>query len=453
MPITRTEHTLRRQAACLLAWLALVLASGCSAADDTGSTDRDRRRDAPRAGATAGESRSQATPELGAGRDVARALTRLLDQRAAAVRAADGDSFEAGLATNAAFRAGQDQWFTNVTQLPVASFGYTLDPASLVRDARGYWGTVEVSLRLEEYDARPVVTRDRYRFGRTGGRFVLTSVTDRAWERDNPTAAQPWELDAVEIREGNGVLGVFDTGSVGHADEVVAAVENGIAAMAPRIPLPWDRRVVVYALAQPTFLTSMAGVPGGDPMAIDGLTFPVMARPGLMRVASTRFVLNPRLLEATAQNGGGDARDRLIRHELVHVALGSRDDRIPVWLSEGLAEYLSVRTLSPSERVISGEALDAARAGLTELPDTDTFNVTDSLANYGVSWWVCEAIAETYGEQMLWTLVDELAGVSSPDARLELLLGISGGRLVRDAGKLMLATYEEPEPKSGNDGS
>ena len=442
MPITRAEYLRRRRAGCLLASLALVLVGGCSAADDSGSTDRGRRRDLPPAGAA--DSPHQAAPELGAGRDVSGSLTRLLDRRAAAVRAADGDAFRAGLAGNAAFRAGQDQWFTNVAQLPVRSFGYTLDPASLVRDGRGYWGTVEVSLRLDEYDARPVVTRDRYRFERAGGRFVLASVTDRAWEHDNPAAAQPWDLEPVDIREGKGVLGVFDTGSVDRADAVVAAVEQGIAAMAPRIPLPWDRRVVVYALARPTFLSSMAGVPGGDPLAIDGLTFPVMARPGLTRVASTRFVLNPRLLGATAQNGGGAARDRLIRHELVHVALGSRDDRIPAWLSEGLAEYLSVRTLPPSERVIAGEALDAARAGLTELPATDTFNEADSLANYGVSWWVCEAIAETYGEQMLWTLVEELDGADDPDSELERLLGVSGRRLARDAGTQMLATYEEP---------
>lgn len=385
----------------------------------------------------------EAAPDLGRGRDVARAVGLLLDRRAAAVRAGDAGAFDAGLAEDPGFRAQQDVWFGNVTQLPVVAYDYALDPASLVRDGDGYWGTVEVSLRLADYDDRPVVTRDRYRFERAGGRLVLSSVSDPEWERANPTASQPWDLEPVEVREGAGVLGVFDAGSIGRAGEIVAAVENGIAAVAPRIPLPWDRRVVVYALAEPTFLASLSGVPGGDPMAIDGLTFPVMSRPGQSRVAATRFVLNPRLLQADP-----DARDRLIRHELVHVALGSRDDRIPVWLSEGLAEYLSVRTLPPSERVISGEALDAARAGLTALPATDTFNGPDSLANYGVSWWVCEAIAETYGEQMLWALVEELDGVGDPDAELEQLLGVSGRRLVRDAGRLMLATYEgEPAPR------
>lgn len=451
MSTTRTEHRTRRRAGCLLASFVLVLTSGCSGPGEGDSADRERRGDGDVG--RGGEGRGRAL-ELGAGRDVARALSALLDRRAAAVRAADAQAFAGGLAQREAFRARQDQWFSNVTQLPVADFDYTLDPASLVREGRAYWGTVEVTLRLEEYDARPVVTPDRYRFERIGGRFVLASVTDRAWERDHPTADQPWDLEPVEIREGDGVLGVFDAGSVAGADEILAAVENGVAAIAPRIPLPWDRRVVVYALAQPTFLGSLSGVPGGDPLAIDGLTFPVMARPGTVRIASTRFVLNPRLLGAPGQTGEGDARDRLIRHELVHVALGSRDDRIPTWLSEGLAEYLSVRTLPPAKRVISGDALDAARAGLTALPDTATFNETDSLANYGVAWWVCEAIAETYGEQMLWTLVGELTGAVQPDAKLELLLGVSGRRLVRDAGKLMLATYEgEPEPSADRDAS
>ena len=47
---------------------------------------------------------------------------------------------------------------------------------------------------------------------------------------------------------------------------------------------------------------------------------------------------------------------------------------------------------------------------------------------------------------MLWTLVDDLAGVDDPDAELEAILGIPGRALARDAGRLMLATYGEDEP-------
>ena len=64
----------------------------------------------------------------------------------------------------------------------------------------------------------------------------------------------------------------------------------------------------------------------------------------------------------------GQARARLIRHELTHVAVGDRADGVPTWLSEGIAEYVSVRPIPPEDRVMSEEALAAAEAGLTGLP-------------------------------------------------------------------------------------
>jgi hypothetical protein len=409
-------------AAALAGTLTLVLAlvlGGCSAADrSSGSTERGRLT-----------THHTATPPAVAG-----VLERLLDRRAAAVRAVDATAFRRGLdGSDPAFVARQEAWLGNLAQLPVADLRYVLDPRSLVRHGRSYRATVTMSLRLTRYDAAPVVSRARYRFAPDRGRLRLTSV--------GMVAPQPWDLGPVQVREGHGVLAVLDAGSAARADGVVRAVERGIGAIAPRVPLPWDRRVVVYALSGTAFLESLSNVPGGDPLAVDALTFPVMGGPDARSVAATRFVLSPRLL---AQDG--PARDRLIRHVLVHVALGEHDDRIPVWLSEGLAEYLSVRDVPPSRRAISGEALSAARAGLTELPADATFNGPQSSRNYGVAWWVCEAIVDRYGEPMLWSLVDTLGTSDVPDRDLELLLDTREDALVRRAGDLMLATYEEAGP-------
>jgi hypothetical protein len=63
-----------------------------------------------------------------------------------------------------------------------------------------------------------------------------------------------------------------------------------------------------------------------------------------------------------------------------------------------------------------------------------------------VAWWVCEAIVDRYGEPMLWSLVDTLGTSDVPDRDLELLLDTREDALVRRAGDLMLATYEEAEP-------
>ncbi|GAA1479267.1 hypothetical protein GCM10009623_37130 [Nocardioides aestuarii] len=368
--------------------------------------------------------------------EAARGIAALLDRRAAAVRRGDAAAYGRGVGGS---RARQDRWFDNVVQLPASTVGFSLEPASLVRDGDGWWGTVRVELRLRGYDAMPVVTRDRYRFVRDGRRFRVTSMTDAAWERRNRVQPQPWDLERVVVRERAGVLGMFDAGSADRADELVSAVADAVATIGPRLPIAWDGRVVVYALSDPAFVSGLEGVPGGDPLAVDGLAFPVVAGPdgaGASEVASTRVVLNPRILSVPEAS-----RDRLLRHELVHVALGERDDRIPVWLSEGLAEYLSVQTLPTSERLVPAEALTAARRGLSALPDGETFNGPASQANYGVAWWVCEAVAETWGEQMLWTLVEELDGVADPVRRLEQLLGVDEQRLLDDAARMMLATY------------
>src|SRR3954451_3679659 len=67
-------------------------------------------------------------------KDVVAIASRLLDQRARAVRNADADAFGHELGGTAAFRAGQHTWYDNLTQLPVGRLRYAVDAGSLVRD-------------------------------------------------------------------------------------------------------------------------------------------------------------------------------------------------------------------------------------------------------------------------------------------------------------------------------
>jgi hypothetical protein len=199
--------------------------------------------------------------------------------------------------------------------------------------------------------------------------------------------------------------------------------------------------VVVYALSDPSYLASIPDLPGGDPRTLDGVAFPVVAEPGKSALASTRFVLHPRLLSR-----GGQGRARLIRHELTHVALGRRDDHAPVWLSEGLAEYVSVRPLPPERRGVSQTAVDAARAGFTDLPGDADFNDADSRVHYGESWWACEYVAASFGEPTLWSLLDQLddpaLDATGRNDVLRAWIGIGTRQLAERAGKLLLLTFD-----------
>ncbi|WP_028644504.1 hypothetical protein [Nocardioides sp. URHA0020] len=389
--------------------------------------------------ACGGDRAPAAAPASPAPADVAVAVDEALAARSDAVNAADVDAFTRTLGGGRRFREQQQTWYANLTQLPLARFRYRFDPASLVRDGHGYWATVEEVMQLDGYDAAPVATRDRFRFVPTGesGRMRLASVTDRRWEAKHRVQQQPWDLGPIEVRAGAGVLGIFDPDSADAAGSLLTSVEAGISDVSAWVPYDWTRTVVVYALSDRTFLDGLEDVPGDDPGDLDAVSFP--AGDG------TRFVLNPRVIDDP-----GPARDRLVRHELTHVAVGSHDDQAPVWLSEGLAEWVSVRPLAPEDRRLPGAALRAAEAGAGDLPDDASFNDDDSQAHYGLAWWAVEYVADSYGDDAPWLLLDALAepGVDPGDV-LRDQFATSTKDLAQQADRMILATYAAG---SGDDG-
>ena len=376
---------------------------------------------------------------------IARVLQGVLDERTSALTTRDPSRLVAGLVPDPDLRRMQTGYLDNLARLPLTRYDLTLLPASLVRTGNGYWGVVEVAMQLGPYDALPVTTLDRFRFAPSQGGFRIASTTDAAWEAANLGVQEPWDTEPIETLEGSGVLGVFDAGSVRRAPDVVGSVERGLADVGARVPYDWSRAVALYALSDPRFLDGFADVPGGDVAALDAVAFTVAAGRDDDTVASTRFALSPATL--TGLRAGPDARlDRLVRHELAHVAIGPHDDQAPVWLSEGLAEWVSVQALAPEERLVPEPALAAAEAGTLRLPDDADFNDDDAETHYALAWWVCEWLAQTYGEQGPWTLLDEFASRSDVDdkAVVREVLDLSLGELAERGAALMAATYAPP---------
>ncbi len=448
-----------------LAGLALSLAAatltGCSLGPDDAGTGP-AGGPAGVAGATASDGGAQGAgaPSTGTGAgdnlpdvsgidvppDLASAFNRLLTRRSRAVRNGDRDAFLAGLdPRKPGFVAAQNGYFDNLTQLPLARLRYRLDRGSLVRQSAGYSVVVELTLQLEGYDRLPVRSLDRFHFRRLDdGRFALSSATDRRWREANGIRQQPWDMRPIQVRTAVGVLGIFDEESVTASRSLLRSFERGIADVAPRVPYAWDRTVVVYALSDLAFLDELDDLPGDDPEALDALAFTVPAGPGDPRVAATRIVVNPRLLRRT-----GPARDRLVRHELTHVAVAEHDDEAPIWLSEGIAEWVSVQPMAPQDRQVSDRALEEAERGISTMPDAATFNDADSEVHYAVAWWASEYLAATYGASAPWSVLDAFAApVASERQTIKTLLTFPPDALARRGVKLMLATYEpEPDPE------
>jgi hypothetical protein len=370
-------------------------------------------------------------------------IARLLQRRARAVRNGDLPAFLADVdERRPRFRARQERYFLNLRELPLQVFRYALDDGlSTLADGR-LQAVVELRLQLRGYDAAPVRSRALFTFRQEGdGTWLLAEDRDRRFEADNDVEPQPWDLMRIEVATGDGVLGVFDRRSVDAAYRIIAAIEDGIDQVAAEVPMEWSERVVVYALSDLTVLASLDNLPGGDPNRLDGVAFPVRVAEDSPRLAGTRFMLHPRMIFRD------DAiRSRLVRHELTHVAIGRRDDRVPTWLAEGIAEYVSVQAIPEHERKISREALELAMAGPTALPRDAVFNGESSGANYGLAWFACEYVADTFGVESLWRLLDAMrAGDGTPEGEQDLVLrevlGIDSAELARVSAEKIVNTF------------
>ncbi|WP_310527879.1 hypothetical protein [Nocardioides sp.] len=423
MSITRPEARVRPYAAAL-ATSALLLSVSLTACT--------------------GDPAADSQPPEGETADVVPRMREVLHQRARALRKHKWRAFLATVdRTEQRFVDRERVYFANLTQLPLGTLSYRVDGSSLVRTAGGYDAVIQVHLQLDGYDALPVVRPARFHFTHDpeGDGLLVASDRDRSWEQRNDVDVQPWDSGAVTVVTGGGVLGIFDTLSAGRAHDVIHAVEEGIGQVGQVVPYGWEGHVVVYALSDTDLLEGLDDLPSQDPDALDAVSFPVPARiddEAGDPLAGTRFLLHPRMLDSDPQQLG-----RLIRHELAHVALGSHDDDVPTWLGEGIAEWVSVQPMPEDQRLISQATIDAAAAGLDELPADLDYNDADQAAHYGISWWACEAIVDMYGAPMLWRLLDELAATSQEDQDdvLQQTLQMGSGQLAREAAKRILATY------------
>lgn len=373
---------------------------------------------------------------------------RLLDQRARAVRTHDRALFLRGIDhRDHRFVRRQRRYFDNLTQLPLATFSYTVlsghwaEPLERTAGSRSM-PRVRLAMQLAGYDSSPQRQTLGFVFARRHGHVRIVSDRTPSGAFFPGYRAQPWDLVRIHVFEENHVLGVFDDAMQHGAYGLLDVVEQGIRDVQQAVPFVWPGHVVVYVFDQPAVLDSFDAVPGGNIRHLGALTFPVYRDEGHDHPVGMRFTLLPSSVRA-----GEPFLGRIVRHELTHVAVGRRDDGVPVWLAEGLAEYVGARPLPRSQQRIAAVALQRAREAVSAMPSSQDFNGPDQDWHYALAWMACDEIAATQGEDTLWRLVDALhrGGVGTPDGRqdgvLRQVLGYDSHELARRAAARIVRLY------------
>jgi len=342
---------------------------------------------------------------------------------------------------DAAFVARQRHYFEGLTQLPLKRVGFTALPdpwPSSYLPSRPPGDAVALRIRqilqITGFDTVPEVSVTGLVLARRGDAWKVVADRTPAGQFFPGHTPQPWEVAAVHVQRRGDVLGVFDDASIRYADVLMPVVVRAITQDRAALPFWWPGRVVVYCFADTSLLDSFRRVPGGNIRDLGAMSFPVYANTAGTRVAGMRFVVLPAAVDV-----GGPYLDRLVRHELTHVALGARDDGAPTWFIEGIAEYIGARPLPRAARRIPSVALVEAARPVDRMPASAGFNGQDQDWHYALSWMACDYIAARFGEATLWNLMDAFhAGHGgSPDQRqdavLEQEIGMSSAQLAAHA--------------------
>jgi hypothetical protein len=353
----------------------------------------------------------------------------LLDQRAAALLHHDKAAFLAGIDPRAGrFLTRQTAMFADLAAVPLASWSYTLvrtDAFPLPPSADGTRRTaaeVRLSYRLSGYDTQPVVSTAYLTLARRAGRWYVAGDDDGA-AGGHRTAVQLWDQGPVRVVRGahSLVLGLGDPavlrGYAADADQAVPQVTHAWGS-------GWPGKVVVEA---PATLNQLAALLDGSAAGYRDVAAVTTGELGANAQApADRVIVNPQAFAGLSAFG----RQVVLTHETTHVATRlSTTAATPLWLSEGIADWVAYRDSGRTAAEIAPELAADVRAGRppAALPTAADFQATAAglPQTYERGWLACRMIADQWSPGTLTALYRAVAAGGPLDARLQSAVGLS----------------------------
>jgi len=420
--------------------VAAALTSGIAVASMGARSDGASHADRPTAGARPGTgTAADTTPDPVALR--VQALQALLDTRSHAVLSKDRAAWLSTVDPRSPqFVSRQSRVFTNFAAVPFSDWDYSYagaaaaPPATRVRQLGGdVWvARVQAGYRLRGYDGATSSSEQFLTMVQRDGHWYIASTSD------GDTVPQPWDLGRVRVAKGSHVL-VLGTASAGTLRAFAAAGDDAVDSVTQVWGRNWPRRAVLVVPRTEKEMGRLLQRPADGLSQIAAVTTGELAHGDHGVARSDRVVLNPAAFDRLGDSG----RRVVLAHEMTHVAVRSSTSApVPIWLSEGFADYVGYSDVDLPRRTIAADVLALVRRGKgpRQLPGTDDFDPTKSTIApaYSGAWLACRLIAEQYGESALVRLYRTAAttpvGADGPDpdaalsAAFESVLGTSVAR-------------------------
>jgi hypothetical protein len=346
----------------------------------------------------------------------------LLSARAAAVKTHNKRAWMATVdLPGSPFGGRQSVVFDNLIKLPLGQFSYgTVQLAPAPGSARVWqvgpkaWvATVSGTYSLAGYDRAPRSFEATYTLVQRSGGWRIADDADGA------TSLQVWDLPGMRVLRGRSAL-VIGNAPEARMRDYDAIADSAVRRVSGVWGTDWNSHVVIVTPSTTEEFAELLSRSADDGLDQVAAITQGEIEPG-ERSQGDRVVINPKAFTALQRNG----RRVVITHELTHVATrSSTTGPVPIWLSEGLADYVGYSGLDLPRARIASELLTLVRQGKgpKALPTTADFDParTKIAPFYSASWLAVSRLVDIYGQARVISFYRAIAGSLTVDQSVQL---------------------------------
>lgn len=403
------------------------LAAGLAVVAVQVSANRDTARVPPtsraaRAGTDGTDQAASSVPTSGEEAARISAAQNLLTARSQAVKAHDKSAWMATVdVPGSPFGELQSVEFDNLSKLPLGRFAYgavqlapALDVARVGQLGSTAWAAaVSGTYLLAGYDRAPRSFDATYTLVRRAGGWHIAD------DSDGITALQLWDLPGLRVLQGRSAM-VIGNAPEARMRDYEAVADSSVRKVTGVWGKDWNAHVVILTPSTTkefAELVSRSADEGLDQVAAITQGEIEPGRPA----QGDRVVINPKAFTALDRNG----RQVVITHELTHVAArSSTASPVPIWLSEGMADYVGYSGIDLSRARVASELLTLVRQGKgpEALPTADDFDPAKSkiATSYSASWLAVSRLVDLYGQAKVVSFYRAISGRLTVDKGAQL---------------------------------